>query len=291
MPAISVIVPTRGRHALLARCLGSLCAQTLRDFEIVLVDNNEPQARVAGDPALGRLLADPRLRLVEDATACNAAGARNRGLREARGEWITYLDDDDAYRPRKLEAQLACALRTRMPVVSCGLAYHVVGRTRVRNTARGEFAGDELLLDFPAMPTVFHRASDVRFNEALSAVEDVYFYLELVRGFALERVRNVPEPLVDVYLHAGPRVTLNAEAAWQGSLAVWREFAPGYSAQAAETFRLRSRLVYCKVRRGRSGELLRVSWQLARLRGIAEARSILGALLFQIPLLRPYLVT
>jgi glycosyltransferase involved in cell wall biosynthesis len=291
MPAVSVIVPTRNRNHLLPRCLHGLYAQSFRDFEVVLVDNNPPESRVANDPSLNGLLADRRLRLIENAEPRNAAMARNCGLREARGDWITYVDDDDAYRPLKLEKQFRRTAQSGAAIVSCGVTYRTLGRARERNTDRTEFVGDELLLQFPAMPAIFHRRTDVFFNEALSAVEDAYFYLELIQRFKMDRVANVPEALVDVYLHQGPRVTLNADAGWQGSLAVSRNFGPHYSKRATEVYLLRSRLLYCKVQRGTLRELLGVSWRLAMLQGRKEARAIAGAFLFQIPFFRPFLVT
>lgn len=290
MPVVSVIVPTRKRNHLLPRCLQSLYAQTFRDFEVVLVDDNPPESRVANEPALHGLLKDRRLRLVENAIHRNAAAARNCGLQQARGEWITYLDDDDAYRSRKLERQLQRVDEAGVALTCCGLTYHLAGRRRMRNVARTEFSGDELFLEFPAMPAIFHHRAEIRFNEALSAAEDLYFFHELVRRFAMNRVCNIPEPLVDVYLHYGPRVQSDADAVWEGSVAACRDFGSLYSERAAEIFLVRARLVYCKVHGGMYGELVRQAWRLAKLQGSKDARAILGALLFQIPQFRRFLV-
>lgn len=291
MPAISVIVPTRKRNHLLPRCLRSLYAQTWRDFEIVLVDDNPPESRVARDASLAPLLADGRLRLIENRVPCNAASARNRGLREARGEWVTYLDDDDAYQPRKLDLQLRMALDTKAPLVSCGLTYHVARRTRRYNTSAREFSGDDLLLVFPGMSELFHRAAEVRFDESLSGAEDIYFYQALLQRFDARRVPNVPEALVDHYLHRGPRVSANGEAVWQGALSVHRDFGRRYGDAAREVFLLRSRLAYCRAERGAFRELLAVSWRLARMQGMKDARAIAGAVLFQFAPLRPFIVS
>src|SRR5437870_2723711 len=106
MPSISVIVPTRLRHHLLPRALRSLLAQTYSDFEILVVDDNPSEKRVSSDPALASLLKHPKVRVLVHEQPRNAAAARNVALREARGEWISYLDDDDAYQPAKLERQL-----------------------------------------------------------------------------------------------------------------------------------------------------------------------------------------
>lgn len=292
MPAISVIVPTRKRNHLLPRCLESLYAQTFRDFEIILIDDNPPGSRVSGDASLNRLLSDKRLRIIENPRPRNAAAARNFGLPEAKGDWMTYLDDDDVYRPRKLERQLEVARNAKAPLAACGLSYRLVGRTRARNTAKTEFVGDDLLLDFPGMQTLFHRKTNVLFNEALPNVHDMYFYQELIRAFKINCVCNVPESLVDRYLHhGGERVSWNAQAVWNGNLAVYRDFGSGYSERAREIWLLRARLKYCTMQGGMFKELLKTCWHLARRSGRRDARTILGTLLFQVPFLRASLVT
>jgi glycosyltransferase involved in cell wall biosynthesis len=290
-PLVSVIVPTRQRHRLLPRCLRSLYSQTFRDFEVVLVDDNPPECAVAAQASLRGVLGDPRLRLVENPAPRNAATARNCGLRAARGRWITYLDDDDAYRPDKLASQVRVAEQGGAAVISCGLAYRMTRRARMLHVAQTEFAGDDLLLRFPAMPALFHARTDVLFDEGLTAAEDLYFYHALLRRLRVGRVCNVAQPLVDVYMHDGARVNLNAEAVWQGSLAVWRDFGGSFTERAREIFYLRSRLAYCKVRGGRLPELAWVASRLAWLHGREDGRKILGALLFQVPALRRFLIS
>jgi glycosyltransferase involved in cell wall biosynthesis len=291
MPAISVIVPTRKRNHLLPRCLQSLYAQTFQDFEIILIDDNPPESRVSTDASLNGLLSDKRLRVIENPRPRNAAAARNCGVPEARGDWITYLDDDDVYRPQKLEKQLQLVRKAQVPLAACGMSYRLVGRTRARNTAKTEFLGDELLLEFPGMQTLFHRKTNVLFNEALPNVHDMYFYQELVRAFKIDRVCTVPDSLVERYVHhGGERVSWNAEAIWRGHLAVLRDFGSRYSERACQIYLLRARLRYCFMRGGMFGELVKVSWRLARQNGRKDARAILGAFLFHVPLLRPYLI-
>jgi glycosyltransferase involved in cell wall biosynthesis len=287
MPAISVIVPTRKRNHLLPRCLQSLYAQTFEDFEIILIDDNPPESRVSTDASLNGLLSDKRLRVIENPRPRNAAAARNFGLPEARGDWITYLDDDDVYRPHKLERQFQLAREANVPLAACGLSYRLVGRTRSINTARREFVGDDLLLAFPGMQTLFHRRTNVLFNESLPNTHDMYFYQELLRAFKIDRVCNVPASLVDRYLHhGGERVSGNAEGVWRGRLAVYRDFGSQYSERAREIWLLHARLEYCLMRGGMFGDLLKTCWHLARRSRGKDARMILGALIYQVPFLR-----
>jgi glycosyltransferase involved in cell wall biosynthesis len=103
MSSISVVIPTRGRPALLRRALASVAAQTAPPWEtIVVVDGPDPESL-----ALLESLGMPNLRWQVNAESVGASEARNQGVRAAGGEWIALLDDDDEWLPTKLERQLA----------------------------------------------------------------------------------------------------------------------------------------------------------------------------------------
>jgi glycosyltransferase involved in cell wall biosynthesis len=88
-PAVSVVVPTRDRPDQLGCCLSALARQSLRSFEIVVLDDGSAQpAAVAA-----AVDAEPRARLVRTGGRGPAA-ARNAGAREARGAILCFTDDD-----------------------------------------------------------------------------------------------------------------------------------------------------------------------------------------------------
>ena len=123
-PLVSVVIPTHNRPRLLARALRSVLDQTLEDFEVVLV--NDGGASV--EPIVAAL-GSSRIRLLEDLReAQGAAVARNRGLSEARGKYVAYLDDDDIYLPNHL-ALLANALErsSQRVAYSDALRAHTLG--------------------------------------------------------------------------------------------------------------------------------------------------------------------
>ncbi len=97
---ISVIIPTHNRAELLPRALDSVLAQTLAPQEVILVDDGSTDGTEA-------LMASryPSVRYLKQANR-GVSAARNRGIKEARGEWIALLDSDDAWLPGKLAAQL-----------------------------------------------------------------------------------------------------------------------------------------------------------------------------------------
>ena len=93
-PLVSLLVCTKGRSAQLERLFDSLLLQTHRDFEVVLVDQNEPGTL---EPIVGRY----RDRLVIDhaRSAPGLSRARNVGLARCRGDLVAFPDDDCWYPP------------------------------------------------------------------------------------------------------------------------------------------------------------------------------------------------
>jgi glycosyltransferase involved in cell wall biosynthesis len=276
----------------LPRAVRSLLAQTWQDFEILVVDDNPPEARISTDPVLANLLRHPKVRVLTHEQPLNASAARNFALGAVQGEWITYLDDDDAYQAGKLERQLQRALKSGLPVGTCGVTFHLARRERKRVLYTEEVRGSELLLMSLALPTLFHRKpTGMSFDEKLFAGEDAYYFYGLLDYFKIDRIFNVPESLVDVYPQHGPRVNSNAEGLWQACQAIYRDFAPSYGLVAAEAFLTRSRLGRLKFQPDGFREMSGLAWKLIRLRGRREFRFVVNSLLFKFPFVRRFLVS
>jgi glycosyltransferase involved in cell wall biosynthesis len=103
---VSVVIPTRGRWRLLSTAaLPSALEQEDVEHEVIVVDDgsDDETPRRLGE------ISDPRLRVLRNDVSLGVAAARNRGIAEARGRWVSFLDDDDLWSPRKLRAQLDAA--------------------------------------------------------------------------------------------------------------------------------------------------------------------------------------
>ncbi|MBU1666109.1 MAG: glycosyltransferase family 2 protein [Gammaproteobacteria bacterium] len=118
-PLVSVVIPTWNSAATLPRAIDSVLAQTWAPREIIVVDDG-------GTDDSPALLADygERVRVVSQANG-GPASARNRGLREARGQYVAFLDADDHWLPEKLERQVAL-LGARPDIGFCSTATAVV---------------------------------------------------------------------------------------------------------------------------------------------------------------------
>jgi len=102
---VSVVIPTYNHAHFLGKALGSVIAQTHGNWEAIVVDNHSSDNTVE---VVGGLR-DPRIRLVQINNNGVIAASRNRGISEARGEWLAFLDSDDFWYPEKLKKCLALA--------------------------------------------------------------------------------------------------------------------------------------------------------------------------------------
>lgn len=102
MPKVSVVVPLYNKGPYVKRALDSIAGQTVRDFEALIVDDGSTD----NGPAVVSSFDDARFRLIRQPNAGPGA-ARNRGIREAAGEFIAFLDADDQWLPVHLEKALA----------------------------------------------------------------------------------------------------------------------------------------------------------------------------------------
>ena len=117
---VTVVIPTRNRRDDLRRAIASVKAQTWTELEIVVVDDGstDDTARILAEMAT----VDPAVRVIRNETSRGGAAARNQGIEAARGRWVAFLDDDDTWLPRKLEAQLS-ALHAEPTAVAATCAY------------------------------------------------------------------------------------------------------------------------------------------------------------------------
>lgn len=98
---VSIIIPCYNVEPWVGAAIDSALAQTWPDTEIIAVNDGSTD----GTSAVLRRLEGPRVRVLEQGNR-GAAAARNAGLREARGEFIQYLDGDDLLAPQKLARQV-----------------------------------------------------------------------------------------------------------------------------------------------------------------------------------------
>ncbi len=102
-PRVSVVIPTFNRAAFLPSAVRSALEQTLREIEVIIVDDGSTDAT----PEVCRsfVAGDSRIRVIRQANR-GLAAARNAGVAAARADWIAFLDDDDLWVPEALATML-----------------------------------------------------------------------------------------------------------------------------------------------------------------------------------------
>ncbi|TYO84814.1 glycosyltransferase family 2 protein [Oceanicella actignis] len=216
-PLVSVIIPVRGRAQALRRALRSTLAQTLDDFEAIVVDDasDEPLAPVCA--ALG----DDRIRVLRLDANRGPAGARNVGLEAARGRIVAFLDSDDEWDPHKLALQAAILNAPNGPDAHvCAVRQTGPDGTRIRPSRalrEGERVATFLYVEneFAQASGMAMRAEAARragFDETLRQYED---HLFLIRAEALgARITICPTPLATQHVDPRPdRLGLRDDAA------------------------------------------------------------------------------
>jgi glycosyltransferase involved in cell wall biosynthesis len=219
-PRVSVIIPCYNYGRYLPEAVGSVVGQTMRDLEIIIVDDGSTDE--TGEVIRG--FSDSRIRTRRIANS-GVSVARNAGLDMARGEFIAFLDADDFWEPDKLDRQVAImeAEPSVVLVFSDLRRFSVDGAQQerqfefvpqldelpVRETVAGgrvidtdTFAGLAPLPQLPAwIQTDLVRAAtarDLRFAPELRLAEDLHYIMRLyLRGAAA----FIPEVLVHVRRH------------------------------------------------------------------------------------------
>ncbi len=102
-PLVSVVMPIYGVERFVAEAVDSVLAQTFTDFEFIIVDDVSPDR----SREICESYDDLRIRIVVHEQNRGLAGARNTGIRHARGKYVAFLDSDDRWTPEKLTKHVA----------------------------------------------------------------------------------------------------------------------------------------------------------------------------------------
>ncbi|WP_339371680.1 glycosyltransferase family 2 protein [Paenibacillus elgii] len=127
---ISVVMLTYNREDLVGRAIESILHQTFRDFEFIIVNNGSTDC--SGAICDGYAVKDSRIQIIHRERG-NIGSGRNTGLDIARGEYITFIDDDDYAEPDFLEFLYNLVVENNAEVAICGSADKVFDEKRIMN--------------------------------------------------------------------------------------------------------------------------------------------------------------
>lgn len=211
MADVAIVIPTHNSRALLAAAVDSVLRQTLRGWELLIVDDGSTD----DTPAFLQSLDDSRIRWLRNDVARGPSVARNLAILGTGGEYIAFLDADDEWDPPKLERQVAAMKANRRAV----LAYTDYARLMTgsepqpnalaayKHVAEGEAFADLLQENFVCTSTAMVRRSELSraglFDPVLRYAQDYDLWLRLAR---IGELCYVPECLATYRLHGANNV-------------------------------------------------------------------------------------
>lgn len=219
MPTVSVITPTYNVEPYIAQCIESVQAQTLTDWEMILVDDASTDGTVA---VIERYLSDPRVKLFRNERNYGAGYTRNRALEAASGEWVAILDSDDWFAPQRLERLVEFAQSTQAQMVVDLQQY--VGDSEEKTiciwsqfgtnpTSWRYYTATEVIKAHPSFKPLILRQflceHGIRFVPGIRKSQDYAFYVEiLLRG---ARFAVLPEAMYFYRVRKGSITTIYHE--------------------------------------------------------------------------------
>lgn len=201
---VSVIIPTYKRSEFIERAIESVLKQTYLDFEIIVVDDNDPNTeyREELEKKMKKYEANPKIKYIQHEKNKNGAAARNTGINVAKGEYITFLDDDDIFLSNRLEIlvdkleknQEYDAAYSSVIIIK---GHKIIGYTNANKSGNMK---NELLLGTFSLGTgsnLFFKARALKaingFDESFKRHQDIEV---MVRFFNIYNIIAVDKPLV-----------------------------------------------------------------------------------------------
>ncbi|MCK7459137.1 glycosyltransferase family 2 protein [Idiomarina aminovorans] len=217
---VSIIIPTFGRPSQLDRAVSSVLKQTYKNIEIIIVDDNKigDDNSLKSFSVIKRFLNDyDFIRYVKTFGKVGGGEARNIGISASKGNFITFLDDDDSYLPDKIEKQLNAYNNSNLKslaIVYCRMSMYKEGTKTLLAITNRLFRGTYRPLKenvygcIAGTPSLFIKAdvfnSSLKFRDVSSGQDWVLIYDILREGYSID---YIDDSLVNVYVQDSGRIS------------------------------------------------------------------------------------
>ena len=196
----SVIIPAFNSALFVAKAIQSVIDQTLRDFQIIVVDDGSTDNTAA--IVLDFARADPRVTLLTHSFSRGPSAARNTAIEHASGDWLALLDSDDEFLPSRLETLSTLAEARGLDAIADGITLVDFATRSSRGAAfdpawlstsspitltymiSRDWPGKYYHWSFGTMKPIFRRElvidNNIRYDEDIRLGEDLLFYSDLI---------------------------------------------------------------------------------------------------------------
>jgi len=310
MHHVSIVIPSFNSAAFIQAALASATAQTLKDIEIIVVDDASTDVTAHLVEEAARV--DPRIRLLRQPHNAGPSAARNAGIAVASGRWIALLDSDDSYATERLARLVEVGDRRGADLVSDNLmlvpeqhpaaAHPMIPQSLLsaerplslvefvrRNTVDASYPAVNYGFLKPIIRREFLRSRAITYDTSVRFAEDFALYLDCFRNDAEWWL--VPEAMYHYQVRSNSLTQVQTVhdlgRLRQRQARLLREAQEIPDAELVRLVRRHMRVVdRCYYYRGFTDELKRSRWIAALryvLEGPAPAALILAESLRQIP--------
>ena len=187
---ISIIIPLYNKENGIERCVTSVLSQTYTNWELLIIDDGSTDGSFK---RIESFLCDKRIRYIYKNNG-GVSSARNKGILEAKGEWITYIDADDYFLPCALEVLYETAMKNKTKISTANHYVEKKGTKKlcclkkkegvIKNNFKQYFFRD---ISLRAGAALYHSSilKKELFDEKLSRYEDLKAILEIMRSFKI----------------------------------------------------------------------------------------------------------
>lgn len=228
-PQISIIIPIYNVERYLRQCIDSILAQTFTEFELLLIDDGSPD----GCPAICDEYAgkDARVRVFHKQNG-GVTSARNKGLDNANGNWIIYIDGDDWIEPTYVEELYNAAINNEADIAICGFRFvYEDGSSVIEHPTIWDDNKQSSLNRYIAsiwttacgsiQKLSLYKDNSIRSPKNISYCEDFHLMVRLC--YFADKVVSIDSPLYNYRQQSSSIMHSLNEKTWKDELTVYKE--------------------------------------------------------------------
>ena len=214
---VSIIIPTYNRPGMLERAITSCLEQTYKNIEILIIDDNNPntQGRKETEEFMKKYTSNKKVRYIKRKRNGGGCESRNTGIKNSKGKYIAFLDDDDYYFNEKIEKQLDFMIKNDLDASFTGSeTFDETSNKLVKVQKHDKFEKYDSILKYHIVemivsPQTFMYKKDVLdkiggFDNVPAGQEYYLMHKTITKNYKVGCMHDV---LARICIHSGDRIT------------------------------------------------------------------------------------